>query len=586
MTAVKDFIVAIELGSSKITGIAGKKSSDGSIQVLAYAHEEAAGFIRKGIIYNIDKTALGLTSIINQLEAQLQDTHIAKVYVGIGGQSLHTRRNRVVHQLEPETTINQEIVDQMLADNLQYHYTDLDILEVVPQEYRINNKPQLDPIGVIANKLEGNYLNIVARSSVKRNLQNCFMQAKIEIAGFFVSPLVLADSVLTDIEKRSGCVLVDFGSETTTVAVYKNSLLRYLIVIPLGSYNITKDICNEHIEEADAEQLKIKYGSAYTTVGENNDDDKYPVNDSRSIQSILLNKIVEARTTEIIENVKNQISQSPYRDLNELPCGIIITGGGANLRNLTDAFADKINNQNNAIDRRVKIRIANFVTFPIKATNPELLMKNGQLNTLFSLLAAGKMNCCLPEKQKFPKDLFEQETDETSLKEAEERAAREAEALQVAREAEEAARRQKEAEVTQAKTNAQAQAEIRKMSELIMLSIEKIRKAAKIVEKAQKMENHNEAKKISHEADVESLSLWKEIQTAQEVAEKAFEQLNDEAFLVEARELMTLIKKMVTEAEEMKNRTHKVAEKIRKGKSFFDVLVGGLGKMSKELLDD
>ena len=72
MTAVKDFIVAIELGSSKLTGMAGKRNSDGSIQIFAYAREEASAFIRKGIIYNINKTVLGLTSIINKLEEQLE----------------------------------------------------------------------------------------------------------------------------------------------------------------------------------------------------------------------------------------------------------------------------------------------------------------------------------------------------------------------------------------------------------------------------------------------------------------------------------------------------------------------------------
>ena len=66
--AATDFIVAIELGSSKITGIAGKKHADGSIQVLALASENSSDFIRKGVIYNLDKTAQSLTSIIKKLD--------------------------------------------------------------------------------------------------------------------------------------------------------------------------------------------------------------------------------------------------------------------------------------------------------------------------------------------------------------------------------------------------------------------------------------------------------------------------------------------------------------------------------------
>ena len=105
--ATTDFIAAIELSSSKISGIAGKKNSDRSIQVLAYAREDASSFIHKGVIYNIDKTAQALTSITNKLENQLNNS-IAKVYVGIGGQSLRTVRNAVSRTLEEESIISQE----------------------------------------------------------------------------------------------------------------------------------------------------------------------------------------------------------------------------------------------------------------------------------------------------------------------------------------------------------------------------------------------------------------------------------------------------------------------------------------------
>ena len=70
----KDFIVAIELGSSKMTGIAGKKNLDGSIQVLACIKEDSSSCIRKGVVYNIDKTAQCLTNIINKMEGQLKTT--------------------------------------------------------------------------------------------------------------------------------------------------------------------------------------------------------------------------------------------------------------------------------------------------------------------------------------------------------------------------------------------------------------------------------------------------------------------------------------------------------------------------------
>ena len=109
MVSTTDFIAAIELGSSKIAGIVGKKNSDGSIQILAHAKEESSSFIKKGVIFNLDKTAQSLTSIINKLESAM-DCSIAKVYVGISGQSLNTIKHTVTRALKDETVISQELI--------------------------------------------------------------------------------------------------------------------------------------------------------------------------------------------------------------------------------------------------------------------------------------------------------------------------------------------------------------------------------------------------------------------------------------------------------------------------------------------
>lgn len=158
--ATTDFIAAIELSSSKISGIAGKKNSDGSIQVLAYACEDASSFIHKGAIYNIDKTAQALTSIINKLEGQLNNS-IAKVYVGIGGQSLRTVRNAVSRTLEEESIISQELVDEICDENRDVPLVDMSVLDVAPQEYKIDNTLHVEPVGVAGKYITGQFLNIV-----------------------------------------------------------------------------------------------------------------------------------------------------------------------------------------------------------------------------------------------------------------------------------------------------------------------------------------------------------------------------------------------------------------------------------------
>ena len=379
--AAKEFIVAIELESSKMTGIAGQKNLDGSIQILAVVKEDSSSFIRKGVVYNIDKTAQCLSSIVKKLESQLK-TEINQVYVGVGGQSIRSVKNIITKDLPSETIVTQDMVIELMDANRNMKYQDKEILDAAVQEYKVGSQYQLDPVGIQATRLEGNFLNILERTSFYKNLNKCFEAAGINVAEMYLAPLALADSVLTETEKRSGCALVDIGSDTTTVSVFSKNILRHLAVIPLGSNNITKDIATLQMEEADAERMKLKYASAFT---DNNDIDnelKYSIDTERQIESRKFIEIVEARIEEIIENVWYQIPSEFY---DKLLGGIILTGGGSNMTNIEKAFANHTHIE--------KIRVAKFVTQTIISNNEIIKTHNGTMNTVLGLLIKGDINC-------------------------------------------------------------------------------------------------------------------------------------------------------------------------------------------------
>ena len=350
MAELKDFIVAIELGSSKVTGIAGQKRPDGSISVLSLVREESSSFIRKGVVYNIDKTAQCLTSMIKKMEAQLQ-TRITQVFVGVGGQSIRSVKNTIVKDLPADTIITQDMVVELMDANWGMDYPDQKILDVAEQEYRVDTNLQMDPVGIRANRLEGNFLNILERTAFFQNLNRCFETANIKVADMYLAPLALANAVLTEVEKRSGCALVDIGADTTTVSVFWKNVLRHLAVIPLGSNNVTKDIASLQMEDSDAEKMKLKYASAYTDNNDIDPDMKYSIDAERQVETRRFIEIVEARVEEIIENVRYQIPAEYY---DKLLGGIILTGGGSNMTNIEHAFAKYTH-----ID---KVRVAKFVT--------------------------------------------------------------------------------------------------------------------------------------------------------------------------------------------------------------------------------
>lgn len=378
----KDLIVAIELGSSKMTGIAGRKNPDGSISILAVAKEDSTQYIRKGVAYNIERTAQGLSNIVNKLKNTLK-TEIAQVYVGIGGQSIHSVKNPVIKELPQDTIVSQEMVNELMDTNRSMVYPDYEILDAITEEYKVGALFQDDPIGIQAEHLEGNFLNVLWRRSFYRNINKSLDNAGIKVAEMYLAPLAMADSVLTEAEKRAGCVLVDLGAETTTVSVYYRDKLRHIAVLPLGGSNVTKDLESLQIDEINAEAMKLKHASALTNEKDIDADATLPIGDGRTILSRKFIQVVEARMLEIVENVKYLV---PHEFADKLLGGIVLTGGGSNMKNVEKLFHEVFGAE--------KVRIAKSTTLNInKKDSDVILAEDGTTNTILGLLAKGDMNC-------------------------------------------------------------------------------------------------------------------------------------------------------------------------------------------------
>ena len=381
MGAEKDIIIAVELASTAIRAIAGKREPDGSMQVLAFAQEESSNTIRKGVIDNIDKTTQALSRVVARLGEKL-NVRVNSIYVGLGGQSLRSVHNRVLLQFDGLELLSHKTIDKMRDTNSGVVYPNAEIKEVVPQEFTIGSRSVIDPVGMQAEAIEANFVNIIARTTLEENIRKCVTAAGLEVQEVFISPLCLANALLTANEKRSGCALVDMGADTTTVSVYVNNILRHLCVIPLGGSNVTSDITSLKVEAEEAEELKKKYGTAYRSDSEDKTGQKVSLSFGRTEDEEKLQEIVEARYEEIIANVCHHISA--YKD--KMLSGIILTGGAARIPDLPKAFSRQTGGDLN-------VRIAKGlpdnvnVSFGVQVGDPD------RLYTLYSLLLAGKENC-------------------------------------------------------------------------------------------------------------------------------------------------------------------------------------------------
>ncbi|MBR4783352.1 MAG: cell division protein FtsA [Bacteroidaceae bacterium] len=390
-------IVAIELGSSKVIGVAGVKKFDGKIEVTAHVQQESATFIRKGIIYNADLAVKCIQNIIGKLKESLHK-NITQVYVSYSGQGIHSVHNEVHRLFENEHKIVKEDIDGICEENINHEYEGQSILDAIPQEFTVGTQKLMEPIGVLSSTVTGRYLNIVAKAKLLNNLENCFRDVgDVRVAEYRLTPLVVADQLLNEAQKNSGCVLVDIGADTTTVSIYKSKLLRFISVIPLGSDNITKDIMSLQMEHEDAEELKLsKFGEPYASFSEEEGDSVIKTtSDGIEIHRKTLSSVIDARLTEILMNVKQQINESKYAR-ESLIAGAFLTGGGANMPNIANVFKEVV-----GIDKvtvRKNSQSADYILPPG--------IKNMEARYLAALgLIAGANQTCTTDLEK-PTDIF------------------------------------------------------------------------------------------------------------------------------------------------------------------------------------
>ncbi|MDO5664803.1 MAG: cell division protein FtsA [Bacteroidia bacterium] len=388
------FIAAIDLGTSKITGVIGRKNESNVISVLECVSLPSENSIRRGTVYNIDKASAIVRKLINMLENST-GKKIGKVYVSLGGQSVHTEVIREMKQLSSSGIVTEDVVEQLRAAVDKYKPDLKRKYAIGDVEYFLDDKPEKNPVGVTCSTVEAEYHIVVGRPNLASNIEKAIVEkGNLQIADFIVAPIASAAISLTDEEKELGCAFVDFGAGTTALSIYKGSILRRMVTIPFGGKNITKDIAELNFMESDAEQYKIKFGKAK----ENSEGSPFssPFSSKADIDLVELNKVIVMRLDEITANIKEQIKLSGYQE--QLGAGLIITGGASQLRNL-EAY---LNQKLDLPVRRASSRKTLVNNTPEYANDPALTSALGML-----LLA--NENC-----EKIVEEYDDDETDQRS----------------------------------------------------------------------------------------------------------------------------------------------------------------------------
>ncbi|MFK7799984.1 MAG: cell division protein FtsA [Aureispira sp.] len=334
-----EIVVALDIGTTKICAMVGRKDKHGKLEVLGTGKVASVGVLR-GVVSNIEKTVKAISDAIAEAERR-SGVDIGVVNVGIAGQHIKSLQHRGIltrHSLHDE--ISQEDIDDLISDMYKLVLPPGDkIIHVIPQEYIVDNEQGIvDPIGMSGIRLEANFHIITGQTTATKNIAKCVQKAGLDMSSLALEPIASSASVLSDEELEAGVALVDIGGGTTDLAIFHEGIIRHTAVVPLGGNIITKDIkegCN--VMGNQAEKLKVKFGCAMADAITENRIITIPGLRGRShkeISEINLARIIQARVEEILDLIYWEIRRSGYE--RKLIGGIVLTGGGALLSNMTE----------------------------------------------------------------------------------------------------------------------------------------------------------------------------------------------------------------------------------------------------------
>jgi cell division protein FtsA len=334
----KPIIVGLDIGTTKVVAIAGRKNEYGKLEILGYGRAESAG-VSHGVVMNIEQCIRSIEQAIEKCFVSNPNLEVKEVYVGIAGQhikSLQTRGDRVRTRTEEE--INKEDIDLLVRDQYKTYIPAGDqIIDIVPQEFTVDSTPNvLDPIGMSGVKIGANFHIITGDRNAIRNIKRCVDKAGLNTRDLVLQPLASAASVMNDEDLEAGVAIVDIGGGTTDMAVFYDGILKHTAVIPYAGVNITNDIRNGlGVLRAQAEQMKVQFGTALADEANANAYITIPGLrglPAKEISVKNLAHIIQARMQEILDYVVYHLKQI---DLDKrLYGGIILTGGGAQLKHI------------------------------------------------------------------------------------------------------------------------------------------------------------------------------------------------------------------------------------------------------------
>lgn len=332
-------IVGLDIGTTKIAVIAGRKNEYGKLEILGFGKASSNG-VQHGQVLNIDQTIKAIQQALQNCVASNEDLEINEVYVGVAGhhiKSLQTRGDMV--RQDPDLEIKQWEIDQLVENQRKTFIPAGDqIIDVIAQDFSVDSYQNIkDVVGYNGVKVGANFHIITGDRNAIRNINRSVERSHLKTKDLVLQPLASSSAVMGDIDLEAGVAILDIGGGTSDLAIFYEGTLRHTAVIPFGGENITNDIrMGLSVLKSQAELMKVQFGSALADEAKANAFITIPGLKGMPAKEISvknLANIIQARMSEILDFVSYHLKQVGM-DNRVLNGGIILTGGGSQLMHL------------------------------------------------------------------------------------------------------------------------------------------------------------------------------------------------------------------------------------------------------------
>ncbi len=341
MARKSDYIVGLDIGTTKIVCIIGETTPEGRIEIIGLGQHPSKG-LRKGVVVNIDSTVESIKSALEEAEL-MAGVEIDSVFVGIAGGHINSLNSHGIIGVKDKEIVQKDIDRVIEAAKAIAIPLDREVIHVLPQEFIVDEQEGIKmPLGMAGVRLEAKVHIVTAAVTSAQNIVKCVNKAGLGVQDIVLEQLASSESVLSPDEKELGVAMIDIGGGTSDMAIFYQGAIKHTGVLTIAGSQMTNDIAiGLRTPNSEAEKIKHTFGCAYSAlVGEDESIEVPSVGgrEARTVSRQILSEIIEARAREMFELLDHELTTSGFRDL--ISSGIVLTGGASSMQGMAELAED------------------------------------------------------------------------------------------------------------------------------------------------------------------------------------------------------------------------------------------------------